>query len=102
MSGSRDLVEDVGLAVYEALANVADHAYAAAGSGVFDLDAVHHEGMLTVTVSDLGRWKAEADPGSSSRGRGLMMIKRLTAEFELRRHDTGTLVQMRWPCPTMG
>jgi anti-sigma regulatory factor (Ser/Thr protein kinase) len=102
LSGSKDLEDDVGLAVYEALANVADHAYGVAGDGVFDLHAVHGEGMLTVTVADQGRWKPEAARGSSLRGRGLVMIERLAAEFEVRRQAGGTQVLMRWPCPAIG
>jgi anti-sigma regulatory factor (Ser/Thr protein kinase) len=96
---SRAVVEDIGLAVYEALANVIDHAYpTGAAHPVFDLHATSEADTLTVVVADHGRWKPH-DSAGSWRGRGLLLIEKLTAEFDLCPHATGTLVRMRWPCP---
>lgn len=56
------MVDDIGLAVYEALANVIEHAYpAGAAHPVFDLHVQCEVDMLTVVVADHGRWKP-ADP----------------------------------------
>lgn len=98
---SREVVEDIGLAVYEALANVIDHAYpAGAAHPVFDLHALREADMLTVVVADQGRWKPHnPDAATSWRGRGLLLIEKLAAEFELCPTASGTLVRMRWPCP---
>jgi serine/threonine-protein kinase RsbW len=98
---SRELVEDIGLAVYEALANVIDHAYpASAPHPVFDLHAEYDADMLTVVVADHGHWKPRHDgTGPGWRGRGLLLIEKLAAEFELCPNASGTLVRMRWPCP---
>jgi anti-sigma regulatory factor (Ser/Thr protein kinase) len=98
---SREMVDDIGLAVYEALANVIDHAYpAGAAHPVFDLHAEREADMLTVVVVDHGRWKpCELDSAPSWRGRGLLLIEKLAAEFELWPNASGTMVRMRWPCP---
>ncbi|EWM18786.1 ATP-binding protein [Kutzneria sp. 744] len=98
---SREIVDDIGLAVYEAMANVIDHAYpAGATHRVFDLYADREADILTVVVADHGRWKPrEPDSAPSWRGRGLLMIEKLAAEVELCRNASGTLVRMRWPCP---
>ncbi|WP_214404131.1 ATP-binding protein [Pseudonocardia lacus] len=88
------LVEDVVLAAYEALANVADHAYPG-GAGDARLDVRRENGVLEATVSDEGRWRPPAgDPGW--RGRGLVIIRGLADEVDVRHDETGTVVRMRW------
>ena len=98
---SREMVDDIGLAVYEALANVIEHAYpAGAKHAVFELHAEREADTLTVVVADRGRWRSRhPSPGTSWRGRGLRLIEKLAAEFELCPNASGTLVRMRWPCP---
>jgi len=84
------------LAAYEAMANVVDHAYDDRG-GIFDLHAGRHDSMVTVTISDYGRWKPAADGARTWRGRGLLIIERAAPEFELIQYDRGTTVCMSWP-----
>jgi len=93
---SGEQVQDLELAVYEALSNVLDHAYPARGGGVFDLHAVQDSDAVTVTVTDHGHWRPPANPASTLRGRGLSLIKKLATDFELRLRPTGTVVWMRW------
>jgi len=93
---SGEQVQDLELAVYEALSNVLDHAYPARGGGVFDLHAVQDRDTVTVTVTDHGHWRQPADPASTLRGRGLRLIEKLATDFELRPQLTGTVVWMRW------
>ncbi|GAA3432677.1 hypothetical protein GCM10018954_022800 [Kutzneria kofuensis] len=88
-------IEDVALATYEAMANVVDHAYDQPG-GVFDLHACRHDDQVTVTVADNGRWKSPVCGKQSWRGRGLLIIERISCEFELTRHARGTVVTMSW------
>jgi serine/threonine-protein kinase RsbW len=100
---SREVVDDIGLAVYEALANVIDHAYpAGARHPVFDLHAEREADMLTIVVADRGRWKPHRPDSATWRGRGLLLIEKLAAEFELCPNSAGTMVRMRWPCPQSG
>ena len=88
-------VADVGLAAHEAMANVVDHAYDQPG-GLFDLYACSGEGTITVTVTDRGHWKRAAQGRSTLRGRGLLIIRQLTRQFELTPHAHGTIVRMTW------
>ncbi len=90
----RDLAEDIGLAVGEALANVVDHAYPD-DDGTLTLAAVAELGFITITVSDNGRWKdRRPDP---VRGRGIALIRALTAETAIVTSTSGTTVRMIWP-----
>jgi serine/threonine-protein kinase RsbW len=90
-----DQVADIGLAVYEAMANVVDHAYQRPG-GVFDLYAFRHEGQVTVTVTDSGQWKPPVHQERPLRGRGLLIMRQVAREFELTVHSRGTIVRMSW------
>ena len=90
-----DQVDDVGLAAYEAMANVVDHAYDRPG-GVFDLHACRRDDQVTVTVTDHGQWKSRERGRKSWRGRGLLIIERTTREFELSSRAGGTTVCMGW------
>ena len=65
-------LQDLVPAVYEAMANVAVHAYAGE-PGLLDLHAGHRGGRITVTVIDYGRrhaaWaRAAVDPHAHRRG----------------------------------
>ncbi|WP_166659098.1 ATP-binding protein [Labedaea rhizosphaerae] len=90
-----DQVADVGLAAHEAMANVIDHAYEQPG-GVFDLYAFTDEDTVTVTVTDRGNWKRTPQGRPTLRGRGLLIIRQLTRQFELTAHAHGTIVRMTW------
>jgi serine/threonine-protein kinase RsbW len=94
---SRDQVDDLDLATYEAMANVVDHAYPN-GDGVFDIEAEHRDAAVTVTVADHGQWRTPATAGSDWRGRGLVLIEKLAAQVQVLRHPHGTRVRMQWPC----
>ena len=94
-----DLVSDVALAVYEAMANVVDHAYNHPG-GTFDLHACRVDDLITVTVSDHGQWQPPSGTNGLWRGRGLLIIERAAHQFELSPHTGGTTVRMRWTVHT--
>lgn len=96
-----DQIDDVALAVYEAMANVVDHAYDSPG-GTFDLHACRHDDLITVTVTDHGRWKESANGKQSPRGRGLLIIERATRRFTLSQQPRGTTVSMDWPVRAPG
>lgn len=97
-----DTADDLSLAVYEALANVVDHAYderpADAGAGPMSLYAIVGLPLPTgrdvvVTVTDEGRWRPMTDPGW--RGRGLPLMRRLTHVTSVLTGSNGTIVQLR-------
>ena len=92
---SREIMEAVALAGYEALANAVEHAYPAHDDDAVDLHARLADRLVTVTVTDWGRWREPpADPGH--RGRGLILIDKLCTRAEITATDTGTTVVMTW------
>lgn len=96
VGASRELREDVVLAAHEAMANAAEHAYAGRPDGVIDLYARRTPDSITVVVTDYGAWRPPL-PGNGLRGRGLMLIKALTARNDVIHDSTGTTVTMTWP-----
>lgn len=89
-------VNDVILAADEALTNAVEHAYAG-GPGAVVLFAACDRNTATarVVVSDHGIWRPPAaDPGM--RGRGLPIMRGLSASFELRHDEEGTTVVLGW------
>lgn len=95
-----DTADDLSLAVYEALANVVDHAYGtrSAELGTMGLRAIAGAPLLTgrdvvVTITDEGRWRHCSDPGW--RGRGLPLMRRLTHAASVTTGLDGTVVQLR-------
>ena len=91
---------DLVLAVNEALANAAEHAYAAApGSGSMDVDARYDAACdtLSVSVEDHGQWRAtRADTPPRTRGRGLRLMRALADDTTINTTAEGTCVNMTW------
>jgi serine/threonine-protein kinase RsbW len=90
-----DTVEDLVLAVDEAVTNVVDHAYPARTGAVrlhlARLDCGEH----SVTVDDDGAWRPPpGDPGF--RGRGLRLIDGLADHVVVTHATGGTTVIMSW------
>ncbi|WP_029431884.1 SpoIIE family protein phosphatase [Blastococcus sp. URHD0036] len=91
--GEQDRV-GVMVAVGEAAANAAEHAYRDTEPGPMHISAaVDLDGVLTVTVRDQGTWRApDRDPGS--RGRGLLIMRQLVDGVVLQ-GEGGTTVTLR-------
>lgn len=94
-----ELLDDVVLVVYEALANVADHAYASApdGVGAVRLTAHRAHGSLRITVADDGQWRVGTD--SPFRSRGLLLIRMLIEQVYIETTGSGTSVHLRCGLP---
>lgn len=91
---------DLTLAVYEALANAAEHAYPAGSEiGSMDLDAEYdtdHD-TLRVVVGDHGLWRrSSGGAGSPARGRGIRLISALADDTTIDTTAQGTSVRMTW------
>jgi len=89
------------LACYEALANVACHAYAGRSVGVMELHATYDHTppgppRMTVAVIDHGRWLRPAPDPGELRGRGVPMIRSLSGSADIVGSETGTIVRMSW------
>jgi serine/threonine-protein kinase RsbW len=96
------LVDDLVLAVYEALANVVEHAYPPDHpQPMMRLQARVEDRHVLITISDHGRWRTPPrEPGY--RGRGLAMMRSLITELHLHRGPQGTTVQLRAPLHCSG
>lgn len=94
--------EGLVLACYEAMANVVEHAYAG-GIGVLDVRAAvdDEDSELTVTITDYGRWQPPSKEPSLLRGRGLPLIRTLSAMADVVPTAYGTTVRMRWQLPAV-
>jgi anti-sigma regulatory factor (Ser/Thr protein kinase) len=86
-----DEVAALTLACGEACANAIEHAYAP-GVAYFEFEALHADGLVTLTVRDAGRWRP---PRGTNRGRGLTIIAAAVDELDLRTTDAGTEVVMQ-------
>jgi anti-sigma regulatory factor (Ser/Thr protein kinase) len=84
-------VEDVVLVGTELVANAVDHAYGDGGPGPVALTARAWNGWLSLTVSDVGRWRPPpADRGA--RGHGLRMVDALAKYVVIDHSGIGTQV----------
>jgi anti-anti-sigma factor len=88
--GEQDRV-GVMVAVGEACANAAEHAYRGTEPGPLAVDAdVDVDGILTVVVKDHGTWRPpDRDPGD--RGRGLLIMRQLVDTVVLQEEQGTTL-----------
>jgi anti-sigma regulatory factor (Ser/Thr protein kinase)/anti-anti-sigma regulatory factor len=91
--GEQDRV-GVMVAVGEACANAAEHAYRGADAGPMSVTAhVDVDGVLTVTVRDEGTWRPpDRDPGD--RGRGLLIMRQLVDTVMFEEEERGTTVTL--------
>jgi anti-sigma regulatory factor (Ser/Thr protein kinase) len=104
---SSEDASDLGIAVSEALANAIEHAGRSADRGVVNIDCAIGPHRADVTVRDYGKqpWTPRIVPPEtdedlsviSPRGRGLVSMRALTDELEIRHEGDGTAVHMvKW------
>lgn len=91
-----ELSEDLTLAVYEALANVVDHAYGDR-DGEARLTAHRRHGSVRIHVADRGGWGPPTGP--DFRGHGLTVIRSLTGDVHIATDADGTVVHLRNALP---
>lgn len=90
-------IADVVLAVYEAMANTAEHAYRHASmTGTFTVRAAYSslEHLLSIVVIDHGHWRPAVP--DSYRGNGLRLVAALSGGSRVDHTDIGTTVSMYW------
>jgi serine/threonine-protein kinase RsbW len=96
-----DIVDDLVLAVYEAIANAAEHAYTnnAAGPGPMRLEAHRAADHVLIAVSDEGHWRIPT--GAGWRGRGIPLMCLLAQNVHTRCDYRGTVVHFRAELPSI-
>jgi serine/threonine-protein kinase RsbW len=89
------LRQDAVLAVSEAAANAAEHAYDFDGQGIVRVEAWVSDGELHLSIHDHGAWN-EQHP-DRDRGRGRMIMEALMRNVTIEPGDGGTIVRMSLP-----
>jgi serine/threonine-protein kinase RsbW len=89
-------LDDVALAVSEAVGNVVAHAYESGARGSFELTATASPLELSVTVRDHGRGLA-AGNGNPGAGYGLTIIRRVAQHVEISDSPAGVELTMGFP-----
>ena len=92
------VVDDVALAVSEAVTNAVKYADAAEADGVVELAGAPRDGWLEVTVRDRGEGFGKGS--TDGLGLGLSIIARLCSELTIVQEGDGTEVRMRFPLPS--
>ena len=91
MSATR--VADVVLVVNEACTNCIEHAYRDIEPGPILVQASHDHGQILVDVADRGVWQTPpTEP--STRGRGLPIMRAVSANVDVMPSPEGTTVRM--------
>jgi anti-sigma regulatory factor (Ser/Thr protein kinase) len=93
-------VDDVALAVSEAVTNAVKYGYEPGTVGSVRLAAVAADRWLEIRVSDLGDGFQEGR--SDGLGLGLSLIAEASAELEISQTSAGTALRMRFPLPSEG
>ena len=91
-------VDDVKIAVSEAVGNAVLHAYRGGKSGFIKVFARQDRGRLLVTVSDDGIGMTP-NPGSTGLGLGIPLITKLCDDVRFTSTEDGTTVSMSFAAP---
>jgi len=86
-------VDDVKIAVSEAVANAVIHAYRDDAPGRIKVEARHDRGRLLVTVADEGMGMTP-NPGNPGLRLGIPLITKLCHDVRFHSSDEGTVVSM--------
>ena len=92
---SADLIDELALAAYEAMANAVEHAYAGVEPGLLSVLVSASPGWIDLLVADQGKWH-RPDVRTGFRGRGLLLINGLAEDVTVAATELGTTVRMRW------
>ncbi|HEY5054463.1 MAG TPA: ATP-binding protein [Solirubrobacterales bacterium] len=97
LGAAPEVVDNVALAVSEAVTNVVKHGYEREHPGTVTLAASTSDGLLEIRVSDDGLGFREKE--SDGLGLGLAIIAQVSAEFDVSQSHEGTELRMRFALP---
>jgi anti-sigma regulatory factor (Ser/Thr protein kinase) len=98
---SSSLVSDVVLVVNEACTNCIEHAYRGIEAGPMCVEANLVHGQIVVDISDNGVWQPPPSQ-PSTRGRGVAIMRAVSAEVDLQSSPDGTTVRMKFDATPRG
>jgi serine/threonine-protein kinase RsbW len=98
---SSERINDVKLAVSEAVTNVVQHAYRDEDAGDVTGTAHTEHGTLRIVIADSGLGMAPR-PDSPGLGLGLPLIAQVADTVEVISNGDGTEIRMTFPCPAAG
>ncbi|GAB3010437.1 SpoIIE family protein phosphatase [Mycobacterium bourgelatii] len=87
-------IQDILIATGEAVANAIEHGHRDRPGGAVTLQATALVDRVQVTVSDTGTWKTPRAVPDVSRGRGIMLMRRLMEDVAIDSSDGGTTVHL--------
>ncbi|BBY27983.1 ATP-binding protein [Mycolicibacterium sediminis] len=91
---SADLAADILLVVNEACSNSIEHAYLGKSEGTVRITAERAPDAICFTIEDFGRWRGGATDADVARGRGLPLMRALSARVDLSTSTGGTRLSM--------
>ncbi|WP_006242560.1 ATP-binding protein [Mycolicibacterium tusciae] len=91
-------IADIVLVVNEACTNCIEHAYRGIAAGPILVDANHERGQILVDVADHGVWQAPPTQ-PSTRGRGLPIMRAVSALVDVKSSPGGTTVRLKFDAP---
>ena len=88
-------IADIVLVVNEACTNCIEHAYRGVDPGLIRVEANNDRGQIVVDIADHGVWQP---PGNqpSTRGRGLPIMRAVSAGVDVKSSPEGTTVRMKF------
>ncbi len=89
-----EVESDLVLAVGEAVANSAEHAYVDRAPGEIDVEGTYGDGILRITVSDSGSWRPPHE--HAFRGRGVALMRQLVDDVQITNDEDGTRVVLTY------
>ncbi|MBO0678391.1 SpoIIE family protein phosphatase [Mycolicibacterium sp. S2-37] len=89
-----DQIQNVLIAVGEAVSNAIEHGHRDTPDGIVTLKACAFVDQLRVTVTDTGTWKENRPGENIRRGRGLALMRGLMDDFAIRSNPDGTTVDL--------
>jgi anti-sigma regulatory factor (Ser/Thr protein kinase) len=97
----RERIDDVKLAVSEAVSNAVQHAYRDREPGDITGTAHIEDGVLRIVIADSGIGMTPR-PDSPGLGLGLPLIAQVADAVEVISNGDGTQIHMSFPCPRYG
>lgn len=88
-------IADIVLVVNEACTNCIEHAYRGIDAGPILVDAKHDHGQIVVDIADHGVWQIPPSQ-PSTRGRGLPIMRAVSAGMDVKSSPEGTTVRMKF------